>query len=345
MGKLQVFFSVLGVILIVLSFNNCGDMQAVQKGTTNNGSGTGPLPTTPTTGPSYYSQIVKSKFTQKCSACHVEGFPNSLGPITIYDYAAMKLKLNSGSSSTSNALMDKVRNLVSHTGGNLCPGGLNDTPCKEIAAWWGLENGSSTVPPPNNGLVLRGGIEFNTVNGMLSGFAADPARLNDIVTVTFYVDGAKGAGGIMLGSVSANLSSFDPNYPNRAFAFQLPNTYLDGRSHNIYAYGRTSAVAEILLLNTYFVAISYAKSANWNTSAVANNIRTTCNSCHNLDIQTAYDMVANPLKARGGTTTNNDLYRFASNAGGVHGGGNVCNRNNVCQSIPSYWTQEFAGYP
>ncbi len=341
MGKLQI---VLSVILIAVSFNNCGEMQSVQKGATNNGSGNGPLPATPTNGPSYFSQIVKSKFTQKCSACHVEGFPNSMGPVTIYDYATMKTKLMSGSSATNNGLIDKVRNLVSHTGGNQCPGGINDTPCKEISAWWVLENGGSTNPPPNNGLAIRGGIEYNSVNGLLSGFAADPARLNDIATVTFYIDGAKGVG-TMIGSVSANLSSFDPNYPNRAFNFQLPNMYLDGRSHNIYAYGRTNAVAEILLLNTYFVSISYAKSANWSNSAVANNIRNTCNSCHDLDMQTAYDMVANPLKAKGGTSTNNDLYRFASNAGGVHGGGNVCNRNNVCQSIPSYWTQEFAGYP
>ncbi|OQW49294.1 MAG: hypothetical protein A4S09_12320 [Proteobacteria bacterium SG_bin7] len=344
MGKVQYILAAFLLVLMIFGFNNCSEMRSVQKGAANSGSGGGPLPPIPTTGPSYFSQIVKSKFTQKCSACHIEGFPNSPGPVTIYDYLRMKSKLANGSSSTINSLVDKVRGIVSHTGGNQCPGGLSDSPCKEISAWWGLENSSGGAPPSNNGLAIRGGIEYSSVNGLLSGFAADPVRTSDIVTVTFYIDGAKDVG-TMLGAVSANVSSFDPNYPNHAFNFQLPNMYLDGRSHNIYAYGRTSAAAEILLLNTYFVAVSYAKSANWNNSAVANNIRNTCNGCHLLEIQTAYDMVANPLKARGGTATNNDLYRFASNQGGVHGGGNVCNRNNVCQSIPSYWTQEFGGYP
>lgn len=349
MTKIHLILGAFVTILIAIGFNNCGEMEPLPKATQSSTGNNNPPPpggTVTYTGPTYFTAKVKPAFN-KCMTCHIEGAPASPAPQTIWDYNAMKAKITVGSQ-YSNNLLNKVRSVApfTHDGGNQCSSAAwqTESPCKELIVWWSLEGSNTQAPPPNTGLALKGGIEYNTVNGLISGHAADSAKLNDVVSVTFYINGAKGTG-TMLGTVSANLQDFDPNYPGHLFVYQLPAAYLDGRPHNIYAYGKTNTVAEILLLNTFFVATSYAKSATWNTSNVFNNIRTTCNSCHTLATETVYDMVANPIKAKGGTATNNDLYRFAANVGGTHSGGNVCNVGNVCQNIPNYWNQEFAGYP
>jgi hypothetical protein len=335
-----------GIVFLALALSGCGG--DLPKTTSNSSNNTNPGTIT-YTGPTYFYAKVKPVFKQRCSNCHVEGALVSQGPQTIYDYNAMRSLLVAGTTYDNN-LLKKVRAQApfSHANGNECPSAAwqTDSPCKEIISWRGYEgstNNPNPNPPGNTSLAIRGGINFSTANGLLSGTAADPNRLNDIVTVTFYADGAKGTG-TLLGSVQANLADYDPLYPNHGFVYQLPNVYLDGRTHNIYAYGKTNAVAELLLYNTSFASVAYAKPANWNTSAAYNTIKDVCNRCHDRPAEQLYDLAAYPLKARGGTATNNDLYKTASAMNG-HSGGNVCNVNNVCNNITSWWTQLFGGYP
>ncbi len=340
----------LGTILAI-TFNNCDmGMEAFNENAATNpstgGNNNTGNNTNPTNGPSFFAQRVKTVFAARCNSCHIENFPNGPAPITIYDYTAMKTMMSMGTGRYDNNLIKKVSNTspTTHTGLNQCPNGLTVSPCKEIADWWGVENGSSTTTPGGTALAILGGIDFSSANGMLYGMAVDPNRQNDIVTVTFYINGPRGTG-TMLGSVSASGQQFDPNYPNHAFSYQLPSLYLDGKNHNVYAYGRTATVNEILLKNTSFAAVAYPKSANWQTFYNA-NIAPTCTDCHAFSAQQAYDMLANPLRAKGGTATTNDLIKTAANIS-FHSGGNRCGTVNqgVCAQMQNWWNQEFGPYP
>lgn len=339
----------LGVVVLTIGFNNCSSgfsSRASSIGASNNSSNnnnnSNNVPAM--SGSVFFAQKVKPQFAARCNSCHIEGFQSGPAPITIFDYTSMKNLLKNGNGKYDNYLVNKVSNKapLSHTGANQCPSGVTTSPCKEIADWWDAENLTGTNPPQSMALV--GGIEFVSANGLLNGMSVDASRTNDIVTVSFYVNGPKDTG-TLLGSVSADKQQFDPSYPNHAFSFQLPTIYLDGKNHNIYAYGRTSTVSDVLLKNTSFVAAAYPKSANWD-SFFNSNIRATCTACHKLTAQQAYDMLANPTRAKGGTATTNDLIKTAANIS-FHSGGNRCGNLNqgVCTQMQNWWNQEFGPYP
>ena len=77
---------------------------------------------------------------------------------------------------------------------------------------------------------------------LISGWAADKDDVTRPIDVHFYVDGAAGAGGLYIGSATANLSRQDVLVNagisgNHGFHFQIPPAYQDGKAHSYYVYG------------------------------------------------------------------------------------------------------------
>ena len=99
---------------------------------TNTGTGTG----TGTTNAAedFFNQTVKTTFEANCMFCHdlPQNNPPVPAPVTIFDYTAMKEMMMVGTSGTQNNLMNKIQALISHTGGNRCPGGVADPICDVV---------------------------------------------------------------------------------------------------------------------------------------------------------------------------------------------------------------------
>ncbi len=80
----------------------------------------------------------------------------------------------------------------------------------------------------------------------ISGWALDKDTPNDSIAVHIYKDGAAGAGGIYVGSYTANLLRSDINKVmgvtgNHAFSIVTPQELKDGRKHKIYVHGIDSS--------------------------------------------------------------------------------------------------------
>ncbi len=211
----------------------------------------------------------------------------------------------------------------------------------------GESNNEATSNGAGNGssnLAIAGGVNFVSTNGLIKGIAAATGGSAEVVDVSFYMDGPKGQG-VALGQTKANLVVFDPLYPgNHGFQFQLPNSYLDGRAHKLYVYGKNTK-EEVLLHNEATTIVAYLRNPQGQTF-FNSNIRNTCNACHLLVYEHAYELLSLPLKAQSGSAAKNALIETALNVR-AHAGGNRCGNANqgVCQQIQNWWTLEFANYP
>lgn len=349
-------YAVVLVVAVIVSFNNCSPLEGLNNNSssgsngsnTNNGGNTGGISVGQTYFNSTVSVVFRSTSPNRCLTCHGEPFQggNGTGPSTIFSYASMRAKLVTGTQ-YQNALITKMLG-ASHGGGNVCPNGVNATPCAEVATWWARESGSTTNPPPTANLALYGSISYSNANGEIGGIAANPANTAQTVSLSFYVGGPKGQG-TMVGSTMANIAIFDPNYPNKGFRFQLPAAYLNGRVQTVYAYGSTATVSEILMNNSSYMLAAYPVSANGRQTYfdAPGTVGATCTRCHQFPYSEGYDMLANPQRAFGGTATNNNLYKYAFNVGNVHSGGNICGQANsgVCATIQAWWNLEFGAFP
>jgi endonuclease/exonuclease/phosphatase (EEP) superfamily protein YafD len=110
---------------------------------------------------------------------------------------------------------------------------------KRISTALGQRNLECRYPEPQYKEPI-GYLDAISPTGLVNGWALDPDLPAQSIPVHLYIDGLYGAGGTYLGSVLANQPRPDVSqtYPgNHGFNFQLPQKYMDGITHKIYAYG------------------------------------------------------------------------------------------------------------
>jgi hypothetical protein len=98
------------------------------------------------------------------------------------------------------------------------------------------------TPQPTRNAAPIGYLDGVSSNGTASGWAYDPNQSASSIQVHFYLDGAAGHGGTLIGSVSASTGRSDVNAAmkisgNHGFEYSMPAQYRDGKQHKLYAYG------------------------------------------------------------------------------------------------------------
>ncbi|MDZ4662768.1 MAG: hypothetical protein SGJ18_14230 [Pseudomonadota bacterium] len=354
-GRLLFSFFLGLALFLSLTYNNCAKMDS--KGADNpslgggGGGGGGSIPA----GLNWFNTKVKPVFQSNCVGCHTNTVN---GGTRIFDYVTMKAMLN-GASSISNNLILKTSGQINHgVGGNRCSLGLAFTPCKEIAEWWtaeyGAGGGGGGGPPIVASPIANGEIKQVLSYGKITGVAARLGNLNETVTVSIYLDGAMGTGIAVAVGVPANLLFLDSSSPYdgfHKFEIQLPDSALNGRLHDLYAYATSSTGT--IAIGTPFTFLAYRRVAQ----ASFNSFTLNCGACHIwkanqgnstiAEYSAAFDTLGRPAKADGATATNNVFFIKAS-GGMSHAGGNQCgNISGGCGSISNWWTAEFGNalYP
>lgn len=188
--------------------------------------------------------------------------------------------------------------------------------------------------------------------GEVMGCALRPEFPEEILTVTFYVNGEAGMGE-RLGDTQANISQPGSPCSGHRFKFFLPETYRDGKVHTLYAYaGSESPEGLIENKGHEFAAYNYSLAGEgFFTDEVLNEIQTSCMSCHDseginvADYERAFGLLLNPSPFKGGTATKNLLIETITMTGGrSHGGGQICTvaqPNSPCEKIQEWWQVEF----
>lgn len=331
-------------LIIVVSFNNCQPMKAVDDNFTSsssNGGGTGGGQTQ--AGAQYFESTVKPTFQLLCSSCHALPKdvtpPNIMGPLSIFTYATMRDLMMPGPSATNNPLFNKVRNQVAHGGGDMCVGDVSGSvsPCRELKNWATLE-----FPLFVEG--IAGTIVNVTATGSIRGWALDTRNPATALTINIYVGGAAGAGGTLVASVPANLPGDGIQQNGHYFNYQLPANLADGVPRDFYFYGGAANAANLLPgMPQRIVAYTPRQAGRTfynNTVAPALQV---CVGCHgNIDYDTRYYSLVSPLPANGGTANNNELI-VKMMGGQNHGGGNQCAGGNAsrCDVVRQWWAIEF----
>lgn len=322
---------------------------------------TQPTPTvTPTPAPvgnpglDHFNNVVLPNFQSTCMVCHAEPVANPPlpGPLSIYDYNQMRVKLGNGTSSTDNELIRKMQGIIGHAGGNRCPGGTSDTVCQVVVDWYQTEFSSTTPAPTPTPDPVTGGMGAITVvtsRGKASGYAADPADPSKNQSVNFYLDGPSGAG-ILLNSspISANLSGFNGGVQgNHAFSYYIPILYRDGQSHLLYVYGVDGA-DEYELQGSPYTFSAYTSTIegfNYYNGTVKPMLDQRCSGCHAFSYDQNFSSLLTPSPANGGTMTNNEMINMPSggNMGTNHPGGNICGSKDgsPCAEMQVWWMLEF----
>ncbi len=295
--------------MVVLGFNNCQPMEAIEAVdlSSNNGSGNGGGGGTGGTlsvGATYFENTLKPTLMVACASCHA--LPKDIAPgnapgtLAIYTYSFMRTLIQPGPSSVNNPLFNKTSG-INHAGGNQCFNDVNGsvTPCREIKAWTILE-----FPLFTDG--IAGAIVNVSPTGAVRGWALDPKNMATAVQVNIYAGGPAGGGGTLVGTVAANLAG-DGQFNGHYFNYQLPATLADGVPRNLYLYGGQAIAANLLPSMPYNVIAVTPRAAG--QTFFANTVLPqlqVCVGCHgNLDYQTRYFALATPFAARGGTSLNN----------------------------------------
>jgi mono/diheme cytochrome c family protein len=287
-------------------------------------------------------------FNQACIRCHVgpRVAANPRGPESIYVYKVMRAKLIEGDGPTTNSLIGKMVNVSKHSGGDLCPGGLTDAPCKAVLDWYEQEFGAIenraglTKPQPSNN-------RLNSITelGRVNGWAINPANISEYLKVRIYVDGNNASGKTPIEAM-ANVDAFDGGADGaHAFAVDLPAMYLDGKKHMAYVYmviGANEAPVE----GSPKEFTAYTQNLTTGKPFYDQNLQSamtgSCGNCHNPTYITQWAALLSPPPSNGGTRDNNRLVLKAS--GGLnHRGGNLCGGGGLCDNIRLWWDREFGG--
>lgn len=331
----------------------------------NNDSNTVTIPPQPTPIPTiappignpgldFFNQNVAVNFQNNCMVCHAEPVQNPPlpGPLTIYNYDLMKVKLLNGSSATDNELIRKMQGIIGHAGGNRCPGGTADAVCQSVLDWYAMEAQPTTpVPTPTPDPITgsMGAISVITSMGKITGYAADPANPGKTLGVNFYLDGPSGAGTLLNGSpIQANLAGFNGGVAGtHAFNYYVPILYRDGMAHTIHAYAVDGSTESLLQGSPYnFTAYtSTIEGFNYYNGTVKPMLDQRCSGCHAFSYDQNFSSLLTPSPANGGSATNNEMINMPSggNMGNNHPGGNICGSkdNSPCNEIQTWWDLEF----
>lgn len=291
----------------------------------------------------YYTDVIYPAFTNSCQSCHVgpRVETSTRGPLTIFNYDTMLAMLENGSSSKTNKLYRKVRSLDSHTGGDRCSTGPEQSPCKELIGWYtGIHGADSETPVVDASSI--GAITQGTYTGSIYGYAFDPGSLTTAVTVEFFKNGDN-LTGTSLGTAVANALGFDGNQEgNHAFKFEIPTSMIDaGKSMKISAYITINA-KPMMVGTTPLDLVAYIPRANdYYESNVKTAFAAACDGCHKGRNYTGlYSYLISPQPHLSGTANTNVLYKYAS--GVNHSGGNRCGGgNDPCAAIQQWWQREF----
>jgi hypothetical protein len=111
----------------------------------------------------------------------------------------------------------------------------------------------SPSPTPTRNAAPIGYLDQVSATGIASGWAYDPNASSSSIAVHFYLDGAAGQGGQLIGATTANAGRADVNSAmkisgNHGFQFTIPDQYRDGKPHNIRAYAIDSSTATLATL-------------------------------------------------------------------------------------------------
>jgi hypothetical protein len=263
----------------------------------------------------------------------------------------MRARISNGTNATDNELVRKVQGLISHVGGNRCPGGVSDSICRNITDWYAIEFQAPPVTPtpPPAAQGLAGMVTVVSSLGRVSGYAANTQNLSASVGVNFYLDGPSGAG-ILLNNapISANQAGFNGGYTGaHAFSYYLPILYRDGISHQLYAYAVDNGVETQLQGSPYnFTAyVSSIDGYNYYNSTVRPILQNRCAACHSINYDQHFGSLLSPSPANGGSMTDNEMINMPAgrHMNVNHPGGNICGSkdNSPCVELQTWWDLEF----
>jgi cytochrome c553 len=301
------------------------------------------------TGQAFFTATVEPLFRKSCISCHTEPRQASdiKGPLTVYSYGSMKPQVMSGSGSVTNKLIEKVRGVVQHGGGDQCKGAVTNSPCKEIAEWWKLEMGANAA---DSGARIGRVLEV-TAGGKVLGWAANPKNLDEQVMVKFYVGGAKGMG-TEAGTATAFVNAEDEGTPGfHGFSAELPALHRNGKPNTLFVYATIAGTEQLLNEGgtpyTAWAPTAAGQAYFNNTVLPALNSCAPCHGGKNYNGYYASLFIQPPNK--GGSATNNELINKMGGLNGLtHSGGNSCGGNangGPCALIQNWWQMEFGTAP
>jgi hypothetical protein len=101
---------------------------------------------------------------------------------------------------------------------------------------------TTTTPPPPSNKTPVGYFDVINSGGIAGGWTCDADGFAQALSVHFYLDGPSGGGGRFIGATTANVgrevgvAGQCGGNANHGFAFALPDSLKDGKTHTLYAY-------------------------------------------------------------------------------------------------------------
>ena len=142
MGKFKNNIPVVIIVALLpflFLYNNCGGETSSQSNSSIGANGGIPGSTNPGAGKAFFDSTVTQTLDSHCKSCHNQPrfIPQGTeaGPLSIYDYGPMGVWLANGPSSFDNYLINKIRGIEPHAGGDQCLAGVDQSPCLEIIQW------------------------------------------------------------------------------------------------------------------------------------------------------------------------------------------------------------------
>lgn len=337
--KRIILFSFLFATFVV-GFQNCGNQgfKISQELASTLGDGSGFAGTV--AGQEFFKSTVVPEFQVACHSCHQDQ-SNVGAPTTIYDYPKMVSLLFNSEGFEKSALLRKVTNQISHFGKNQCQDGGNSHPtCQLLKNWFDVE--SKIIKGVTDPSIEA---RFLSVSGLgvVSGYAMIPSNPTAKLSVIYKI--ANDSGSPYSQTVTADGVGQPGPYQGHYFEFTVPDDYRIGQQKEISLYVDTDA-PEKLITGGAIQFIAYKGRAIGKTqfdSNVANKLQA-CASCHSSQFLTYDNLLKDlvfPLPAKGGTATNNRMFRKPSN-NEPHTGGALCSpTTSPCTDIQAWWTAEF----
>jgi hypothetical protein len=292
----------------------------------------------------FNTKVRDAVFTKSCIRCHVgpRVAADPRGPEKIYVYASMRPHLLDSESPVKNSLVGKMVNVIRHSGGDVCPGGLGDPACKAVLDWYEKERGTISERaalvkpvPANNGIT---GI---TDRGTINGWATNPANLAETVQVKLYIDGDNNSGKTPI-TFTANQEGYDSGADGgHAFSGNLPDEVIDSKQHRAFFYfvvGGTETAMNGSPMTFYAYKPNLARGKPFFDSTIASAI-SGC-GCHtDSSYERRFVSLLSPTPDKGGNRDNNVFIKKIS--GGLpHTGGTFCT-GALCDNVKLWWDREF----
>ncbi len=288
-------------------------------------------------GKQFFLQTVVPALRKDCASCHAEPRENPpmAGPLSIYSYAAMKAMLETGGHPLDNSAISKPLGR-GHAGGKRCAN-ENSSPCRELTEWWAFEFELSQTP-------LRAQVSRIGLTGEVVGWALNLDDALEVVTIRPFMNGDETTGEA-LPDVVANTLDYDNNAAgNHGFRFTVPAKFATGDRQTLNLYAVVDSKLQLLTPRALDLYAYLPRQAgrDYYQNNIAGTLQNSCGNCHRIAYDQQYAALSSPAPHLGGSTTNNDLVRYAS-GGNNHRGGNFCGNGTagVCALFAQWWNLEF----